>query len=150
MTGSLPIELNLAVSPPNEHMLVVTAIDDEGFSAEDETEYFIASNTLVCISIIHCIGPSLSLIQTDSTNMTFNVVSAQVPPLQVSLINDSPRVVNNTVEVDILISRPVQRLVCRLKGVPEKDCEHVLIHARTFLSRHLAQNLVYHCSSFSL
>ena len=81
MTGSLPLELNLAVSPPNEHMLVVTAIDDEGFIAEDETDYFIASDstaTGMYISSIHNnIGPSLSLIQADSTNMAFNILQSQ-------------------------------------------------------------------------
>ena len=128
------------MSPPNEHILVVTAIDDEGFTAEDETDYFIASDstaTGMYISSIHYnIGPSLSLIQADSTNMAFNniIVPAQVPPLEVSLINDSPRVVNNSVEVDILISRPVQRLVCKLKGVAEKDCEHALMLVHFSLS----------------
>ena len=54
-------------------------------------------------------------------------VPAVVPPLVVSFINDSPRVQGDSVEAEIALSRPVQSLVCRLKGkdtVPmEKNCE---------------------------
>ena len=42
--GPLPLELNFAVSPLNEHILTVIAIDDEGFSAEDDVDYFIVRN----------------------------------------------------------------------------------------------------------
>ena len=55
-------------------------------------------------------------------------VPAVVPPLLVSFINDSPRVLRDSVEADILISRPVRSLVCRLKRgrveVAEVNCEH--------------------------
>ena len=53
--------------------------------------------------------------------------SAIVPPLVVSFINDSPRVHGDTVEADVLLSRPVQSLVCRLRAQGsepiEKDCK---------------------------
>lgn len=54
------------------------------------------------------------------------LVPAAVPPLLVSFINDSPRIHGDTVEADILLSRPVQSLVCRLRGAmihTEKDCK---------------------------
>ena len=54
-------------------------------------------------------------------------VVVAVLPLVVRFINDSPRVMGDSVEADILISRPVQSLVCRLKAGSfntEQDCEH--------------------------
>ena len=45
LAGSLPLELNFAVSPINEHILTVITTDDEGFSAEDDVDYFIIKNT---------------------------------------------------------------------------------------------------------
>ena len=48
----------------------------------------------------------------------------------VSFINDSPRVVGDSVEADILLSRPVQSLSCKLKRsqspayMEEVDCEY--------------------------
>ena len=57
-------------------------------------------------------------------------VPAVVPPLLVSFINDSPRVMRDSMEADILLSRPVQSLVCRLKRgrveVDEVDCEYCM------------------------
>ena len=54
-------------------------------------------------------------------------VPAVVPPLVVSFINDSPRVHGDGVEADILLSRPVQSLICRLRAQGsepiEEDCE---------------------------
>ena len=53
-------------------------------------------------------------------------VPAQVPPLEVTFINDSPRVESSSVEADIVLSRPVQSLMCILKGRSvnlEMDCE---------------------------
>ena len=41
----------------------------------------------------------------------------QVPPLLVQFINNSPRLTTNSVKVDIALSRPVQSLVCVLKGL---------------------------------
>ena len=52
--------------------------------------------------------------------------SAAVPPLVVAFIKDSPLVQGDSVEAHILLSRPVQSLVCRLKGGSfrtEKNCE---------------------------
>ena len=43
-----------------------------------------------------------------------------------SFIGDSPRVQGDSVEADILLSRPVQSLICRLKGGSlntKQDCE---------------------------
>ena len=63
----------------------------------------------------------------------FYTAPDQVPPLLVSFINDSPRVMRDSVEADILLSRPVQSLVCRLKRtqdpdyVEEADCENCTI-----------------------
>ena len=54
-------------------------------------------------------------------------VVVAVVPLVVRFINDSPRVMGDSVEADILISRPVQSLICRLKAgsfITEQDCEH--------------------------
>ena len=59
-----------------------------------------------------------------------HTVPAAVPPLVVKFINDSPRVMGDSVEADILISRPVQSLVCRLRGpnvTIEKDCKSLII-----------------------
>ena len=70
---------------------------------------------------------SLTVIYTDVI-----AVPAVVPPLLVSFINDSPRVMRDSVEADILLSRPVQSLVCRLKRgrveVDEVDCEHCIMY----------------------
>ena len=68
--------------------------------------------------------------------MTLSVVPAVVPPLVVSFTNDTPRVLEDSVEADILISRPVQSLVCRLKGgrgsTPiEKYCKHFSYNTHT-------------------
>ena len=55
-------------------------------------------------------------------------VPTVAPPLLLSFINDSPRVLRDSVEADILVSRPVQSLVCRLKRgrveVNEVNCEY--------------------------
>ena len=64
-------------------------------------------------------------------------VVVAVLPLVVRFISDSPRVMGDSVEADILISRPVQAdilisrpvqsLICRLKAgsfITEQDCEH--------------------------
>ena len=65
---------------------------------------------------------SLTVIYTDVI-----AVPAVVPPLLVSFINDSPRVMRGSVEADILLSRPVQSLVCRGRvEVDEVDCEHCM------------------------
>ncbi|CAI8033863.1 hypothetical protein GBAR_LOCUS19099, partial [Geodia barretti] len=40
---------------------------------------------------------------------------AAVSPLEVAFIKDSPLVQRDSVEAHILLSRPVQSLVCRLK-----------------------------------
>ncbi|CAI8033862.1 hypothetical protein GBAR_LOCUS19099, partial [Geodia barretti] len=51
--------------------------------------------------------------------------SAAVSPLEVAFIKDSPLVQRDSVEAHILLSRPVQSLVCRLKGgsiSTEQDC----------------------------
>ena len=53
-------------------------------------------------------------------------VVVAVLPLVVRFINDSPCVMGDSVEADILISRPVQSLICRLKAgsfITEQDCE---------------------------
>ena len=56
---------------------------------------------------------------------------AVVPPLVVSFINDSLRVHGDGVEADILLSRPVQSLVCRLRAQGsepiEEDCEQCTV-----------------------
>ena len=53
-------------------------------------------------------------------------VVVAVPPLVVKFINDSPRMMGDSVEADILISRPVQSLICMKAGsfITEQDCEH--------------------------
>ena len=72
-------------------------------------------------------------------------VPAVVPPLLVSFINDSPRVMRDSVEADILLSRPVQSLVCRLKRsrveVDEVDCEHCM---QTFMYNIMPIHIVVH------
>ena len=69
---------------------------------------------------------------------------AAVPPLVVSLINGSPLVRNDSVEVDISLSRPVQSLVCTLRGdsdTIEKDCESTTLsndtYSITIYTRHI-------------
>ena len=53
-------------------------------------------------------------------------VVVAVLPLMVSFINYSPRVMGDSLEADILSSRPIQSLICRLKAgsfITEQDCE---------------------------
>lgn len=55
-------------------------------------------------------------------------------PLQISLVNNSPRIVGNSVFVDISVSKPTQSLMCHLRGVSgasrefsnEQNCESIL------------------------
>ena len=66
-------------------------------------------------------------------DLSLCTVPAVVPPLTVSFIGDSPRVQEDSVEADILLSRPVQSLICRLKGgslTTEQDCEYQSIDRR--------------------
>ena len=70
--------------------------------------------------------------------------TAVVLPLTVSFIGDSPHVQEDSVEADILLSGPVQSLICRLKGgslITEQDCEH-------YISIHLLNQSSYMHKTF--
>ena len=44
--GKYPLVLNLGVSTPGSHMVRIIVTDDEDFTAEDITEYFIESDLI--------------------------------------------------------------------------------------------------------
>jgi hypothetical protein len=97
---SYPVAINRDVSPLGSHTLTIFVEDDEGFQAEETVPYFLEEDS----------KPT---------------ASAAVPPLEVAFIEDSPLVQGDSVEAHILLSRPVQSLVCRLKGGSfrtEKNC----------------------------
>jgi hypothetical protein len=100
------VAINRDVSPLGNHSLTISVEDDEGFQAETTVPYFL---------------------QEDSKP----TAPAAVPPLVVSFINNSPHVQGDSVEAEILLSRPVQSLVCKLKGPTlslQQDCSsgHVM------------------------
>ena len=86
-----------------------------------------------CLHSLYAIPLNPSTTPTIEHNRTpllthwYTTVPAQVPPLTVHFINDSPRVINNSLEADIVLSRPVQSLVCYLKSTSmsaSMDCEY--------------------------
>ena len=125
------------MSPPGRHSLRIIIEDDEGFTAEDTVSYFIEIGSVPTgqyaialftrysfISHFHTHEPCLCC--TLSTMLLCTTVPGQVPPLTVHFINDSPRVMNNSVEADIVLSRPVQSLVCNVRSTSvdiSMDCE---------------------------
>ena len=69
--------------------------------------------------------------------MHYEIVPVQVPPLTVHFINDSPRVINTSMEADIVVSRPAQSLVCSLRSAfvdLSVNCEFIL-----------SNNFLWHC-----
>ena len=70
----------------------------------------------------------------------------QVPPLLVQFINNSPRLTNNSVEVDIALSRHVPSLVCVLKGQSTStvvNCEYYTTACLKLV--HMMQALIASC-----
>ena len=45
------------------------------------------------------------------------------PPYEIHLINDSPRVVGDTVEVDFTLSKPASDVTCWLGTLSPQNCE---------------------------
>ena len=53
-------------------------------------------------------------------------VRSSVPPLMVHFVNDSPRVVQDSVEAEFVTSRPVVGVTCFLRSPTDRsyeDCE---------------------------
>ena len=66
-------------------------------------------------------------------------------PLQILLINDSPRIVGRSVSVDVNVSKPTQSLTCHLRQVGQElsnvqDCESVCD----------SESLAYSCFHFAI
>ena len=81
--------------------------------------------TLYMLHVIDILDHAKSLLHT----LYDPSVSAQVPPVGVYLINESPRVTDNSVQADFLLTRPVYGVRCFLRSKFDriwKDCEFCL------------------------
>ena len=103
------------VSPPGSHTVRIVA------SFGDDTVSYIISDT-------ENDGEGLIIPCRDKFKMTYLSLSVRssVPPLMVHFVNDSPRVVQDSVEAEFVTSRPVVGVTCFLRSPTDRsyeDCE---------------------------
>lgn len=53
-----------------------------------------------------------------------HTVRPVVPRIGIQFINDSPRVENDTVEVDFTLTRPTTKVTCQLNKEERTDCKY--------------------------
>lgn len=116
------------MSPLGNHTLTIFVEDDEGFQAEATIPYLLREDSKPTGMYYNWWLLHASVYNMHECKCIIHSVAAIVPPLVVSFISDSPQVLGDSVEADILISRPVQSLVCKLKGTSTSvneviDCE---------------------------
>ena len=56
------------------------------------------------------------------THTHTHTVRPSLPRLGIQLINNSPRVQENTVEVDFILTRPASSVSCQLGNEQQQDC----------------------------
>ena len=61
---------------------------------------------------------------THTHTHTHTPVSADVPPLRITLIRGSPRVIEDTVEAEFVVSRPVAGVRCFLRYEHHRDYKY--------------------------
>ena len=107
--------LNADVSPLGSHTVRIIA------SFGEDTVSYIISDT-------ENDGEGLIIPCRDKFKMTYLSLSVRssVPPLMVHFVNDSPRVVQDSVEAEFVTSRPVVGATCFLRSPTDRsyeDCE---------------------------
>ena len=77
-----------------------------------------------------------------------HTVRPLVPRIGIQFISDSPRVENNTVEVDFILTRPTTKVTCQLNKEEQTDCKQsysiIIMQMETF---YLIRLLCFHWST---
>ena len=128
IAGHYPVEINLSVSPRGNYSLSIFIEDDEGSTAESTVFYPIEGLSPTGWFEHYELGLMLCSYSITTVECPTHTAPAKVPTLFVWMVKDSPRLSGDSVEVDIVISRPTQLLNCILRGVTtmsyRRDCKY--------------------------